>query len=63
MLNKKVYEFYKKRNELVKKVQGVCRRFIFTAKVSRKIKVISSLKKLFMICPLLLDRSRKNLKK
>lgn len=63
VLNKKVYEFYKKRNELIKKVQSVCKRFVFTSKVSRNIKIITSIKKIFKISSFLHEKSKKNLKK
>lgn len=38
LLNKMVYEYFKKRNEQIKRVQEVCRRFVFRSKVTRKVK-------------------------
>ncbi len=47
LLNKMVYDFYKNRNEQIKKLQLVCKRFVFRSKTSRKVKVVCGCNRIF----------------
>jgi hypothetical protein len=47
LLNKMMYDFYKKRNEQIKKLQLVCKRFVFRSKTSRKVKVVCGCNRIF----------------
>ncbi len=42
-----VYDFYKKRNEQIKRLQLVCKRFVFRSKTSRKVKAVCGCSKIF----------------
>lgn len=49
LLNKMVYEYFKKRNEQIKRVQEVCKRFVFRSKVTRKVKRVVAVNRIVKV--------------
>ena len=63
LLNKMTYDYYKKRNEQIKKLQMVCKRFIFRSKTSKKVKNVCGCNRIFRTLLIVLASKKKFLVK
>ncbi len=63
LLNKMTYDYYKKRNEQIKKLQMVCKRFMFRSKTSKKVKNVCGCNRIFRRLLIVLASKKKFLVK
>lgn len=54
---------FRKRNEQIRKVQDVCKRFVFVSKVNRKLKVLNSCLRAFRLTGKFADKFKRALER